>query len=632
MTLDRSARESARSAVRTLQQRKRLLTAASQSPSAGRAGPDSNSPPSSPTPPRPPANSDGSAPPDHVRPRDRIGLPAAVAHVASPGAVADSPSARWKGLSLGYLKRFVTGLQGHTFYEHDPVWGPSRARKIPERAIPLAEVTTQEAVLQYVMPQSLPLNGALSVGAEGTADLAPATVFVSHAWKYSIMDVLEQLIKLGTADPDQFFWLDFLMVDQNKAHELPPHFWTDTLRGAIVDIGRTVLVLSPWNDPIPLTRAWCLYEMFSTLSAPEVRFDIVLPDAELARLRTAVQLDDGHNAVMDAMVEVKAEEAECHDPADQEMIHTAVKSLDGGFHRVNVDVKTKLRCWILDRLKAMVATEGENADSDPILHAALCNNVGYILCDHHKFPAAKAMLQQAVAIRERELGTTHPETAASYHFLGLVYRKMGDNAAAEVEYRKALAIHEAVLGEQHEATAQSCGHLGGVLKALGDYAGALVMYRRGLDIKEVVMGREHPSTAWPHNNIADVLYLLGDYPASLEACRRGLAIRLAALGADHPHTARSHNSVGLVLSAQGEHAASLEQFRRCLRINEAMHGDNHPYTIQTLMSCGRVLLDLGRPSMAVAEYRAALVRQEQSLGADHAHTVATRAAIAAIPA
>ena len=53
------------------------------------------------------------------------------------------------------------------------------------------------------MPQSLALNGALSVGAEGTADLAPATVFVSHAWKYSIMDVLEQLIKLGTADPAQ---------------------------------------------------------------------------------------------------------------------------------------------------------------------------------------------------------------------------------------------------------------------------------------------------------------------------------------------------------------------------------------------------------------------------------------------
>jgi len=63
--------------------------------------------------------------------------------------------------------------------------------------------------------------------------------------------------------------------------------------GAIVDIGRTVLVLSPWNDPIPLTRAWCLYEMFSTLSAPDVRFDIVLPDSELTRLRAAVQSDDG---------------------------------------------------------------------------------------------------------------------------------------------------------------------------------------------------------------------------------------------------------------------------------------------------------------------------------------------------
>ena len=55
-------------------------------------------------------------------------------------------------------------------------------------------------------------------GAEGTDDVAVATIFVSHAWKYPIVDVLEQLIKLGTAEPGQYFWLDFLMVDQNKAY------------------------------------------------------------------------------------------------------------------------------------------------------------------------------------------------------------------------------------------------------------------------------------------------------------------------------------------------------------------------------------------------------------------------------
>jgi hypothetical protein len=33
-----------------------------------------------------------------------------------------------------------------------------------------------------------------------------------------------------------------------------------------VDIGRTVLVLQPWDAPLPLTRSWCLWEIYSTLA------------------------------------------------------------------------------------------------------------------------------------------------------------------------------------------------------------------------------------------------------------------------------------------------------------------------------------------------------------------------------
>ena len=49
-----------------------------------------------------------------------------------------------------------------------------------------------------------------------------------------------------------------------------------------------MLVLSPWDDPIPLTRAWCLYEIYSTMITPGVKFDVVLPDAERAALKAAV--------------------------------------------------------------------------------------------------------------------------------------------------------------------------------------------------------------------------------------------------------------------------------------------------------------------------------------------------------
>ena len=42
-------------------------------------------------------------------------------------------------------------------------------------------------------------------------------------------------------------------------------WWATTFRTAVQDIGETVIFLSPWNDPVMLKRAWCLYEMGKAL-------------------------------------------------------------------------------------------------------------------------------------------------------------------------------------------------------------------------------------------------------------------------------------------------------------------------------------------------------------------------------
>ena len=46
---------------------------------------------------------------------------------------------------------------------------------------------------------------------------------------------------------------------------LPQEWWSGALRQCAVDIGCTVLVLQSWDAPVPLTRRWCLWELFCTL-------------------------------------------------------------------------------------------------------------------------------------------------------------------------------------------------------------------------------------------------------------------------------------------------------------------------------------------------------------------------------
>lgn len=57
---------------------------------------------------------------------------------------------------------------------------------------------------------------------------------------------------------------------------------------AIKRFGHTLLVLQPWNNPLPLTRSWCLWEILCTIRAKstlEVALGAAQEAAFLAALR-----------------------------------------------------------------------------------------------------------------------------------------------------------------------------------------------------------------------------------------------------------------------------------------------------------------------------------------------------------
>lgn len=90
-------------------------------------------------------------------------------------------------------------------------------------------------------------------------DVGRATVFISNAWKYNFLDVVDALQHHFSREPDVYIWFDLFSNNQHKAPNLPFEWWSDTFKNAIGKLGRVVMVLSPWNNPIPFTRAWCLW-------------------------------------------------------------------------------------------------------------------------------------------------------------------------------------------------------------------------------------------------------------------------------------------------------------------------------------------------------------------------------------
>jgi hypothetical protein len=147
-------------------------------------------------------------------------------------------------------------------------------------------------------------------------------VFISHAWKYKFRDFVDALVSYF--GKDTYVWLDFVCCNQHKAASYPFEWWTGSFKSAISSIGKTVMVLAPWNNPIPLTRGWCIWELYSTIDSEGCEFDITMtPESERAFMN---DIDTNPTVEISKMLgTIDCANSECFKEEDKTGIHSAVK-------------------------------------------------------------------------------------------------------------------------------------------------------------------------------------------------------------------------------------------------------------------------------------------------------------------
>jgi hypothetical protein len=81
-------------------------------------------------------------------------------------------------------------------------------------------------------------------------EVGEATVFISHAWKYKFYDFLSALEARFTAR--EKLWIDNFCHNQHE--ELTSDDWITRFEQHIKQINNTVMIVFPWDNPIPFTR------------------------------------------------------------------------------------------------------------------------------------------------------------------------------------------------------------------------------------------------------------------------------------------------------------------------------------------------------------------------------------------
>ena len=166
----------------------------------------------------------------------------------------------------------------------------------------LADATTEDACERIVKPLTERAEDSLAACLERVGATDPAsgrpfvgvpTAFVSHARKYRFADLLATVKAFAAKQPDPaavYVWLDIFSQYQHWIGDVGSERrtvnWDVVFELTIAAIGHTCFMLAPWKDPIPLQRAWMLWEALSTLEAPRTpRFRLRCRPLRPRRLR-----------------------------------------------------------------------------------------------------------------------------------------------------------------------------------------------------------------------------------------------------------------------------------------------------------------------------------------------------------
>jgi tetratricopeptide (TPR) repeat protein len=182
--------------------------------------------------------------------------------------------------------------------------------------------------------------------------------------------------------------------------------------------------------------------------------------------------------------------------------------------------------------------------------AGLFATTGFVAGAQGKYGEAEPLLQRALAIREEQLGPTHPDTVTSLSNLAYLYHAQGKYGEAEPLYQRVLAICEEQLGLTHPDTATSLNNLAGLYQAQGKYTEAEPLYQRALAIYEERLGPTHPDIATSLNNLAGLYQAQGKYGEAEPLLQRALIICKAQLGPDHPTTQEIEGNFLILLAAR----------------------------------------------------------------------------------
>lgn len=224
--------------------------------------------------------------------------------------------------------------------------------------------------------------------------------------------------------------------------------------------------------------------------------------------------------------------------------------------------------------------------------AVVLNQLGMVLFELGEYKKSHEFFEQALLIRDKELGANHLSTAESMVRLASSSAALGDNEGAEKLLRKALAIMDHSKNCSPDERIIATQHLSNVLDNLELAKESLFLQKQVVESRRRIPKDPELGTAFTslgnwhikHNNLSK----------AKKAFEEALAADQAVLGSNHRNVARDLNNVAGVLSLQGKNEKALQLLKQSLSIQKDSTGTDSAQFKDCLENIKKVLRKLGR--------------------------------------
>jgi len=413
--------------------------------------------------------------------------------------------------------------------------------------------------------------------------------------------------------PDIIIWFDMFSINQHKAINFDFDWLCNTFKSAIKDFGHTVMVFAPWKDPVPLTRGWCLFELYCTITT-NAKFEVAMSKGHREDF-----LEDICNTALDAInimfATINTEKSQCFKQEDKDKIFAIVKR-ELGFGKVSALVFEKMRDWIIETTALALEVE-----TDIVMKMRLMNGLAEVYRQQGIYDKAQPLYEHCIEKRKQILDYDHPDTLTSMSGLASLYSDMGQFDKSHPLFEQCLEKRKHVLGFNHPRTLDSMNYLGIVYKNMGHYDKAEFILQQCLEMQIQALGADHPDVLGSMNSLALLYKSMGQYERSKGLLEQCLEKTRRILGNDHPDTFTSMSNLGVVYEAMGHNDKAGPLYELCLDKCQQTLGHDHPQTIVLSTNLANLYSSMGQYEKAESMYKQCLEKSQQILGHDHQQSI-----------